>query len=102
MGLIIDIAAGQRNASPKLTQEELSRVYKETIDRAYEKLEPKDRAVIKDLVIELAERKKIRNFGEGSAREILMTIGILMADMPERDFDRYVLSRYRYEEEEDD
>ena len=97
MGLVVDIVRAE-NAFAMLPMKDQDQVYQDAAEAAFEKLDPADKKIIKGLIYELSGARvkdvRIKNFGPVSAREVLMKVGIVLATMPEKEFEK-MLNRRR-------
>lgn len=93
MGLVMDIAAGQKNAAPVISTGEQQNLYRELWTAAAEKVSQEDLVKLNDLAFELGKTKKVRNFGIHSAKELLVVLGIIFSGMSDREFEAMLEAR---------
>ena len=93
MGLILDIAAGQKYAAPQWNGNEQAAVFRAAMDRGYEALDPEDRKRIRQMCYDLGRGQLIQKLGPTGAREVLMMIGILMSELTDDQFEYLLIKR---------
>lgn len=93
MGLILDIAAGQKYAAPQWNGNEQAAVFRAAMDRGYEALDPEDRKRIRQMCYDLGRGQLIQKLGPTGAREVLMMIGILMSQLNDEQFEMVLIKR---------
>lgn len=98
MGMVVEIIAGKNNRVYKSNYEKMLDFTK-VADNVVEKLDDADYKNIKKCISMtkkdrgLKHRLPLQNFGESSMKELLVSIGILFADMPEKEFERMLVAR---------
>ena len=98
MGMVVDIIAGKNNRVYKSNYEKMLDFTK-VADDVIEKLDDADYKNIKKCISMtkkdrgLKHRLPLQNFGTSSMKELLVSIGILLADMPEKEFERMLVAR---------
>lgn len=98
MGMVVDIIAGKNNRVYKSNYEKMLDFTK-IADDVVEKLDDADYKNIKKCISMtkkdrgLKHRLPLQNFGTSSMKELLVSIGILLADMPEKEFERMLVAR---------
>ena len=95
MGLIMDIAARQKNANPSGSLGEIPGIYREVFEEAIVKTDPQDRKRVMQVIEAVGEGKerKLRNFGKVSAQELTVIVGIWLAGFSDAEFDRLMRMR---------
>ena len=88
MGMVFEIVAGRRDIPIAVEASQHARVFSEAAESAYCQLDDEDRKMISSIVFDLAHTKRIRNFGDAAARELLMVIGILMTTLSDEEFEK--------------
>ena len=98
MGMVVDIIAGKNNRVYKSNNEKMLDFTK-VADDVVEKLDNTDYKNIKKMIAMTKKetgrknRLPLQNFGASSMKELLVSIGILFADMPDKEFERMLVAR---------
>lgn len=88
---ILNLVVGRQMA---LDAKEQAGIYRYVADRAYEKLGDSDRKMIRQCMYDMGRGNEIKNFGPTGAREVMMMIGILLAQLDDEAF-KALLERRR-------
>lgn len=67
-------------------------LYNSAISAAIQDLPEADQENLQ-LIIEKLDKSPIKNFGEVAVKQTLMALGILLAEMPEQEFERMLIIR---------
>ena len=90
MGLVMDIAAKQRFANLPMTEPEWSEMRRQCIDRAKGRMQQQELIYLTDQIYQVIERHKQnhgRNLGVQGVNELLMSVGVLLASLTDREFE---------------
>ena len=102
MGKVIDIVFGREGAYPFKSDTEQKDIWKKSRMEAMRKLDTADKYNLEAVAIEMEYNKKkagvkLQNFGVGSAYEVMMNIGILLASLSDAQFEQVLQDRKRRE-----
>lgn len=98
MGMVVDIVAGKNNRVYKSNYEKMLDFTK-VADDVIVNLDDADYKNIKKMIAMTKKdtgrkhRLPLQHFGAGAMKELLVSIGILFADMPEKEFERMLVAR---------
>lgn len=88
MGMLLEIVGGHLETPITIEPGKHALLFSEAAESAYCQLDDEDWKRISSIVFDLAHTKRIRNFGAGAAKELLMVIGILMTTLSEEEFQK--------------
>ena len=102
MGKVIDIVLGQGGSYPFKSDTEQKDIWKKSRMEAMRKLDIEDKYNLEAVAIAMEYNKKttgvkLQNFGVGSAYEVMMNIGILLASLSDAQFEQLLQDRKRRE-----